>query len=155
MGSIPARAGEPFDAGGAGRVCGVYPRTCGGTHQLPVLVLIVEGLSPHVRGNQIEFPGDGSASGSIPARAGEPECNSLSPRRDGVYPRTCGGTLGVILLALEGLGLSPHVRGNLGADPATHLCVGSIPARAGEPCCSSPPARRSGVYPRTCGGTLP
>ena len=66
----------------------------------------------------------------------------------------CGGTsLATSLANLVG-GLSPRVRGNPAASPATCFVPGSIPACAGEP----PQRRRtrckSRVYPRVCGGTF-
>ena len=52
LGSIPACAGEPavaIDPSGFG---GVYPRVCGGTGGPQRRGLVVEGLSPRVRGNR-------------------------------------------------------------------------------------------------------
>ena len=134
------------------------------------------GLSPHVRGNQRGVRGQEGRHGSIPARAGEPLRSNLNhaprsgsiPARAGepwvtpprvivrtVYPRTCGGTPSRSRWRLMGPGLSPHVRGNLCHASAIPSAIGSIPARAGEPCLS----RRkrtlaTAVYPRTCGGTF-
>ncbi len=51
-------------------------------------------------------------------------------------------------------GLSPRVRGNPAEYVAAWICVGSIPARAGEPSTSLPCARTIRVYPRACGGTI-
>ena len=50
-------------------------------------------------------------------------------------------------------GLSPRVRGNLGSHHSTCMSVRSIPASAGEPGSSMPPAFGLSVYPRECGGT--
>ena len=72
VGSIPACAGEPWnavpDCGGRS----VYPRVCGGT-------AIRSGSAP-------------AAGGSIPACAGEPRHRDRSLHDAGVYPRVCGGT---------------------------------------------------------------
>ena len=91
-GSIPACAGEP--AGHRSRMLRkwVYPRVCGGTIIAVYLGTTARGLSPRVRGNQIERRNRRSIIRSIPACAGEPQ---VAPRRcDGVrvYPRVCGGT---------------------------------------------------------------
>ena len=72
LGSIPARAGEPRDAGGVEDVHGVYPRACGGTKVATREVGVSEGLSPRVRGNPGGAARPGDREGSIPARAGEP-----------------------------------------------------------------------------------
>ena len=50
-------------------------------------------------------------------------------------------------------GLSPRVRGNRRHDRRRRRRRRSIPARAGEPPSAWASARRTGVYPRACGGT--
>ena len=114
VGSIPARAGEPFSNRAPSCTTRVYPRTCGGT-----------------RGEA----GRGRRSlGSIPARAGEPFVAHGSSSMRWVYPRTCGGTKSASGCRLLTVGLSPHVRGNPGGTVRWPRRGGSIPARAGEPC---------------------
>ena len=120
------------------------------------------GLSPRVRGNPLHRSStvDG-ATGSIPARAGEPQrtAYSLAPKRrvypracggtqlnpgqcvpvDAVYPRACGGTRYRRVRAMaDASGLSPRVRGNRSRMRCCSLVLdsGSIPARAGEPLCT-------------------
>ena len=132
-GSIPARAGEPPGGRLITAIAGVYPRACGGTASAAWSFPSIEGLSPRVRGNQIQIRVAGRVHGSIPARAGEP--NSWRPldAKSWVYPRACGGT-GRRRIALESaLGLSPRVRGNpiICRYPVHRRW--SIPARAGEP----------------------
>ena len=51
-------------------------------------------------------------------------------------------------------GLSPHERGNLGLADEARLCLGTIPARAGEPRIGPEIFGTAGDYPRTSGGTL-
>ena len=70
-----------------------------------------------------------------------------------VYPRTCGGTDQWLEDVRSAEGLSPHVRGNPHMVKLFHRLLGSIPARAGEPCARSPSRIWPTVYPRTCGGT--
>ena len=71
-GSIPARAGEPLRRITNHAQQRVYPRACGGTGISRLVVLPTMGLSPRVRGNPVSSTGSPAASGSIPARAGEP-----------------------------------------------------------------------------------
>ncbi len=136
-GSIPAGAGEPSSPRNTPPEKAVYPRGCGGTtlHRQPQP--FGGGLSPRVRGNLAGLDGGGKRLGSIPAGAGEPRGTDEARRNDEVYPRGCGGTRRAAILRDVLEGLSPRVRGNrqrLGGDgPA----VGSIPAGAGEPACSS------------------
>ena len=132
-GSIPARAGEPSDGAVPARGRRVYPRACGGTYTGAMIVLSVEGLSPRVRGNRARAGCGGSASGSIPARAGEPIRATCCPPRSRVYPRACGGTLAPPPNWIKCWGLSPRVRGNPQQRRPARRHHGSIPARAGEP----------------------
>ena len=55
QGSIPACAGEPGRAGTACAKSRVYPRVCGGTAVVIILVAVQMGLSPHTRGNPWPF----------------------------------------------------------------------------------------------------
>ena len=70
-----------------------------------------------------------------------------------VYPRTCGGTRQSLQVTRSHDGLSPHVRGNPQEPGQRVYCLGSIPARAGEPSLQRSVTLTARVYPRTCGGT--
>ena len=50
----------------------VYPRVCGGTMPQDLLGVVIDGLSPRVRGNQRSNSVPCTVTGSIPACAGEP-----------------------------------------------------------------------------------
>ena len=151
--SIPACAGEPRSAVGRRLAGRVYPRVCGGTDERRGPERLAPGLSPRVRGNQVDGDGPLEAEGSIPACAGEPSRSRNGGRRGRVYPRVCGGTTERARETVAASGLSPRVRGNRGGGGSPPAPGGSIPACAGEPAprhgCS-PPRR---VYPRVCGGT--
>ena len=152
-GSIPACAGEPdfvycFNDGG-----GVYPRVCGGTFAGHFEAALERGLSPRVRGNPWIEGKANAMHGSIPACAGEPPCQSRTWRTWRVYPRVCGGTLSMSISTPITTGLSPRVRGNPSMLTSLLSLAGSIPACAGEPTRSAASRRRTGVYPRVCGGT--
>ena len=132
---------------------GSIPRACGGTELLADQVLPAQGLSPRVRGNQDGQQGNDHKDGSIPARAGEPSGRTLLPAGRRVYPRACGGTVGVLAPVTVDYGLSPRVRGNPQIRDHLPELPGSIPARAGEPTTSPSSSARRTVYPRACGGT--
>ena len=51
----------------------VYPRACGGTKMVPRVLPEGQGLSPRVRGNLYLPSIYVGFTGSIPARAGEPQ----------------------------------------------------------------------------------
>ncbi len=111
------------------------------------------GLSPHARGNRNSRLVELRTGRSIPARAGQPSWRRLTWPGVRVYPRTRGATAQTWRARRWGTGLSPHARGNPADIPFTRARMGSIPARAGQPC---PGPRRlvlRGVYPRTRGAT--
>ena len=131
--SIPACAGEPPGSTGPGSTGAVYPRVCGGTWIRANDPLLVEGLSPRVRGNLIGPAVGQRAVGSIPACAGEPQWSILFGFSNEVYPRVCGGTQSVQSPHWSRQGLSPRVRGNRHAVLRGSARQRSIPACAGEP----------------------
>ena len=112
MRSIPARAGEPSPISRTWRKATVYPRACGGTETKYGERVIMEGLSPRVRGNRSGIASDSLQLRSIPARAGEPRLCRRCHRTRWVYPRACGGTVWAVQWPLIHAGLSPRVRGN-------------------------------------------
>ena len=131
--SIPARAGEP-----AWHRCGmwafwVYPRACGGAFRTWVQKRNAWGLSPRVRGSRPSALPERVATGSIPARAGEPASRARAATSRRVYPRACGGASLLLARQERDWGLSPRVRGSHRALVPSAIAAGSIPARAGEP----------------------
>ena len=132
-GSIPACAGEPMSRRYEPSSVTVYPRVCGGTVLWRYLRDVGKGLSPRVRGNPGKPSFDTTATGSIPACAGEPLANRVYQLDQRVYPRVCGGTSFLPVLRPGCQGLSPRVRGNRYGQSAEAGHLGSIPACAGEP----------------------
>ena len=65
----------------------------------------------------------------------------------------CGGTENRKNLGVDGVGLSPRVRGNRWRAAAILTRCRSIPACAGEPTAGGLRRSARGVYPRVCGGT--
>ena len=152
-GSIPASAGEPLNTCFRSWPPGVYPRECGGTFSTFPRRPQFRGLSPRVRGNPWRRELLAVSEGSIPASAGEPSRRVRVTGSVVVYPRECGGTARSEEASNSSSGLSPRVRGNLGANDSLPEGGGSIPASAGEPHRSPPISERPTVYPRECGGT--
>ncbi len=151
--SIPACAGEPTTGYRTFTPPWVYPRVCGGTHDLVEYQGSAWGLSPRVRGNPPNRPRRNQPIGSIPACAGEPLPSDDKLIEQWVYPRVCGGTPRKSALPQGLVGLSPRVRGNPDKIPQRLAGAGSIPACAGEPSIQHHPAAGRRVYPRVCGGT--
>ena len=152
--SIPACAGEPEDHRAGQSAHGVYPRVCGGTSRPTSWPDSRKGLSPRVRGNLEQAIAVNDYARSIPACAGEPGIGGFSWSSMEVYPRVCGGTEPADRDSPARQGLSPRVRGNLGARPGAPQWIGSIPACAGEPSAKALATGNREVYPRVCGGTV-
>ena len=153
-GSIPACTGEPLPSPYQANRGRVYPRVYGGTladHQAP---LLLNGLSPRVRGNHLDQARMPSRLGSIPACTGEPEISLLRENGRRVYPRVYGGTLRKCRTTRSIGGLSPRVRGNLLVLWIVYRGTGSIPACTGEPHPLRHRQREGEVYPRVYGGTI-
>ena len=153
MGSIPARAGEPSQIGRKTCSARVYPRSRGGTVLGQILQIRQPGLSPLARGNLPLLPRQYPKPGSIPARAGEPAWKNTVIAENRVYPRSRGGTTGLVCRRLCHWGLSPLARGNPKEAKAMATLSGSIPARAGEPFSRHHCLCLLRVYPRSRGGT--
>ena len=153
--SIPACAGEAL----AGKVqqwaVEVYPRVCGGSGVGVVETSSSWGLSPRVRGKRYAGAVLPGAERSIPACAGEADWRSPSPSSGKVYPRVCGGSLGLAGWGRPLRGLSPRVRGKRRPISSTLPPHRSIPACAGEAAGVGLRVAVSRVYPRVCGGSFP
>ena len=113
--------------------------------------VIVEGLSPRVRGSRQQQDQPDRSDGSIPACAGKPRVPRSSSWSGWVYPRVCGEAHRVSQQLLIVEGLSPRVRGSLRTMPSTPVMRGSIPACAGKPSACSCTLGQDWVYPRVCG----
>ena len=150
--SIPACAGEPLKSAQLTTPARVHPRVCGGARLKGLFRARSLGPSPRVRGSLYAALSDITLDGSIPACAGEPSGDNVTPSGEGVHPRVCGGAPLGRLSSWESKGPSPRVRGSLALDSISEIAEGSIPACAGEP----RHVRRAGpdlqVHPRVCGG---
>ena len=132
-GSIPACAGEPMSADVSPSLMWVYPRVCGGAGSGMVGCSDNTGLSPRVRGSRQQSARQSSLRGSIPACAGEPSRQGGLRFPYWVYPRVCGGACSCLAQPANKWGLSPRVRGSPSEVCPCEVCIGSIPACAGEP----------------------
>ena len=131
--SIPARAGQPPHHAQQAHISRVYPRTRGATGVQHGGKWLIEGLSPHARGNRWCVAYSIVKVRSIPARAGQPIIAVARANEYEVYPRTRGATMPKPWCLRAIAGLSPHARGNLADARKALYKHRSIPARAGQP----------------------
>ena len=151
--SIPACAGSPEAYEEWEREMKVYPRVCGVTEHMVVVLEDPTGLSPRVRGHHSGCWARQRRGGSIPACAGPPVEIRVATHEDGVYPRVCGATRSWCRNRAAASGLSPRVRGHLLSVTEVAAVLGSIPACAGPPFASCACLSSHPVYPRVCGVT--
>ncbi len=131
--SIPACTGEPYRFLPRQEAKKVYPRVYGGTKRSGRGPWCEQGLSPRVRGNQVELDFDAASDGSIPACTGEPPDEARQSLDAEVYPRVYGGTADRCYGRGCTGGLSPRVRGNPKLEWRIKRGSRSIPACTGEP----------------------
>ena len=112
------------------------------------------GLSPRVRGKQLQRLRIGNQRWSIPACAGETRPPSIPGRRSPVYPRVCGGNEAEKEAKYRASGLSPRVRGKPMIFLTPEDRIRSIPACAGETLALGCAEQGGQVYPRVCGGNV-
>ena len=91
-GPIPACAGQPYGGVFFLGFGGAYPRVCGATDEERQRRINNFGLSPRVRGNQMEKRARVLSPGPIPACAGQPGAPARRIARCRAYPRVCGAT---------------------------------------------------------------
>ena len=133
----------------------VYPRVCGGNSYQLTTPRSMKGLSPRVRGKPVSGFQPGTASGSIPACAGETQQRFGFRASGRVYPRVCGGNRRRWRCLAGIRGLSPRVRGKRAVVGCGVDNVRSIPACAGETATARRCRLCRAVYPRVCGGNRP
>ena len=152
-GTIPAHAGEPAQCHSILDARRDHPRSRGGTAETTPSDPIVPGPSPLTRGNLIRIGRTTSATGTIPAHAGEPACGITPDAVAQNHPRSRGGSRTPVMPIWNAIGPSPLTRGNLIRGIAKEFSCGTIPAHAGEPrghrWCSS----LFWDHPRSRGGT--
>ena len=109
------------------------------------------GSSPRMRGTQMVEGGPESASGIIPAYAGNTSHRHERGNCCRDHPRVCGEHTSMIGFAAMTAGSSPRMRGTL-EETADDACAGGIiPAYAGNTPPQSGPVRGCRDHPRVCG----
>ena len=152
-GSIPAHAGQPYDADPTAGSLTVYPRACGATFPQETAQAETRGLSPRMRGNPVHYRAGRQRGGSIPAHAGQPRFTQSCHFTREVYPRACGATRRTQATRACARGLSPRMRGNRTRRCPFSVHSRSIPAHAGQPRHAYSAKEAGEVYPRACGAT--
>ena len=109
------------------------------------------GSSPRGRGTHHQRAQDDLPGRFIPARAGNTPNRSIWPTTDTVHPRAGGEHRNARRIYGLSAGSSPRGRGTPSFRSTGPRHERFIPARAGNTCAGSSPARRSSVHPRAGG----
>ena len=151
MGIIPALAGNTNKRGGRQKANGDHPRACG-EHSLDEATDIsLAGSSPRLRGTlSLQYVG-GSATGIIPALAGNTTVRGACTSAPWDHPRACGEHGHSPVLAGVTVGSSPRLRGTLAWGVLSVVVFGIIPALAGNTRDRPIIAPRHRDHPRACG----
>src|SRR6266436_4516531 len=153
VGTIPARAGKPAPPWDGAAWRRDHPRAGGETSVWQRWPDDPSGPSPRGRGNLIFEAVTPLPHGTIPARAGKPRFLPAPFGRLRDHPRAGGETLASAPTTAPGTGPSPRGRGNRPGRVGHVDAVGTIPARAGKPKCSTRANKHRRDHPRAGGET--
>ena len=131
--------------------CGAHPRVCGEHQTFGLLLQVLGGSSPRLRGALGRHFEQVCDVGLIPASAGSTPRHWLVTDRQAAHPRVCGEHSGTGSTRWRDVGSSPRLRGARDRKGSGIGVVGLIPASAGST--TIPPiwATTIGAHPRVCG----
>ena len=151
VGITPAHAGKRNQRHRDRKKNGDHPRTCGEKPALWLLVALLWGSPPHMRGKDLKAPQILLGFRITPAHAGKSRSASYPTFRSRDHPRTCGEKCMFPVLLVLSVGSPPHMRGKEWKVRCVTFGLRITPAHAGK---SGPPQSLfvpSRDHPRTCG----
>ena len=131
-GLIPARAGNTYPVAEEDRANGAHPRSRGEHAYKWSSSNASMGSSPLARGTQDGPPPGPCRAGLIPARAGNTQRDLCFEGRTWAHPRSRGEHRVSTQPSCSSWGSSPLARGTLPIGALLYICMGLIPARAGN-----------------------
>ena len=148
---IPAHAGQTTVALRMRRHRPDHPRACGANSTSFVMVLLVDGSSPRMRGKPGVVNTWSPIDRIIPAHAGQ--TISPHPQSDvpADHPRACGANFVKAVPALASAGSSPRMRGKPVVFPRGRGNRRIIPAHAGQTLDADFVVAGATDHPRACG----
>ncbi len=150
-GIIPAHAGNTAPWFVAGCSAGDHPRTCGEHPTTSGALGGDSGSSPHMRGTLQRSTQRHQSAGIIPAHAGNTTHETRFVQRARDHPRTCGEHRINVNQLIKRKGSSPHMRGTRRVCLQKEVCLGIIPAHAGNTVYRGRARWCVRDHPRTCG----
>ena len=128
-----------------------HPRVCGEHAEWDSSRAYEPGSSPRVRGTPLKMRPSALVQGIIPACAGNTGMSRPDRLLPEDHPRVCGEHARLLLRCAYIWGSSPRVRGTLSRAPDSYLCIGIIPACAGNTGSATLGASAPRDHPRVCG----
>ena len=129
----------------------VQPRVCGERFKRVIVLFVVLGSAPRVRGTRLLGQPPPPAPRFSPACAGNAKCQQISPRALPVQPRVCGERHRADGGWPWSCGSAPRVRGTQLPTRASIAETRFSPACAGNAPHSTRIPRERSVQPRVCG----
>ena len=148
---IPARAGKTDHGDIQGCRYGAHPRACGENISSGVLMVVISGSSPRVRGKRRRARSTACRARLIPARAGKTRSWTAWWRARSAHPRACGENSAASLALMSACGSSPRVRGNSCRRIRRRSSAGSSPRVRGKHRRRPPRSAVGAAHPRACG----
>ena len=151
IGIIPAYAGNTARAWATRARGGDHPRVCGEHFASLRIRRTIAGSSPRMRGTLSKRFPHSSTSGIIPAYAGNTSRPPTTVAEAWDHPRVCGEHSVWPSRYLIRVGSSPRMRGTLVLVGLCWLCLGIIPAYAGNTIHCMRASGNCWDHPRVCG----
>ena len=128
-----------------------HPRVCGEKDPLTVMVAVIWGSPPRMRGKEQRGHEGGRRPGITPAYAGKSTSRCARRRRPRDHPRVCGEKRNRCGRLYRGAGSPPRMRGKVASPRENSAPPGITPAYAGKSGTNSRSRSVSGDHPRVCG----
>ena len=148
---IPAHAGNRSPMPPHRRAAAVHPRACGEQQVAEIIVGVIGGSSPRMRGTGLLRPSASSHHRFIPAHAGNSDSSLITALGDAVHPRACGEQTGAARVLRKRGGSSPRMRGTDARNVFPEDGERFIPAHAGNRALPILGNDQPAVHPRACG----
>ena len=148
---IPAHAGQTTSPPGRSPASPDHPRACGANEQGHLMLRLLHGSSPRMRGKHAGQDYSSASARIIPAHAGQTQRVAPARRMGPDHPRACGANYDLQADPKGNAGSSPRMRGKRGRERHGRWCHRIIPAHAGQTRHHQTCRRPRPDHPRACG----
>ena len=154
-GITPAHAGKTWASPSKSRIFRDHPRACGENLYLLLLLYLLLGSPPRMRGKPGLLLCPHQKEGITPAHAGKTSTAGRGLPRPTDHPRACGENAMVVSASAPRRGSPPRMRGKLRGQDRGESSPGITPAHAGKTIFRSTSGASGRDHPRACGENSP